>query len=36
VKPAAQLEGLRWEDDAQTAIDPADDITICKDGDYLL
>jgi hypothetical protein len=32
---AAQMNGLRWEDYAQTAIDPSDDHTIWYVGDYL-
>ena len=32
---AAQTTTLRWEDYAQTAIDPSDDCTIWYVGDYL-
>ncbi len=32
---AAQTNGLRWEDYAQTAMDPTDDHTIWYVGDYL-
>jgi len=31
---AAQAYSLRWEDYAQTAIDPSDDCTIWYVGDY--
>ena len=32
---AAQTNTLRWEDYAQTAVDPSDDCTIWYVGDYL-
>jgi hypothetical protein len=32
---AAQTSTLRWEDYAQTAIDPTDDRTVWYVGDYL-
>ena len=32
---AAQTNTLRWEDYAQTAIDPSDDCTIWYVGDYI-
>lgn len=32
---ASQINNLRWEDYAQTAIDPTDDFTIWYVGDYL-
>jgi hypothetical protein len=31
---AAQTNTLRWEDYAQTAVDPSDDCTIWYVGDY--
>jgi hypothetical protein len=32
---AAQANTVRWEDYAQTAVDPTDDCTIWYVGDYL-
>src|SRR5262249_15216503 len=32
---AAQITTMRWEDYAQTAVDPSDDCTIWYVGDYL-
>jgi len=32
---AAQTNTLRWEDYAQTAVDPSDDCTIWYVGDYV-
>jgi hypothetical protein len=32
---AAQTTAMRWEDYAQTAMDPSDDCTIWYAGDYL-